>query len=194
MPSLTALSSRQAVLGSIQLYKNALVRFNKDMTMVLRDRGIASSVGVKAVLFHTRRYPCVHLTQLVSSAKATIDLLKQDSLWIPVYFGHRQRHYLHFQRFQVPVQGKRNYASYYIPYYPATNATDARLVQTFKQALRKSSLSLSTAQQEFLMQYRLQHLAGERSDSQKNELVANVDLVETKNQDGYQQLLRSAKT
>ncbi|XP_014773694.1 uncharacterized protein K02A2.6-like [Octopus bimaculoides] len=40
------------------------------------------------------------------------------------------------------------------PYYPAINGAAERLVLSFKQALRKSSLLLKQALQEFLMQYR----------------------------------------
>ena len=40
------------------------------------------------------------------------------------------------------------------PYHPATNGAAEHLVQTFKQALRKSLLSTKRASQEFLMQYR----------------------------------------
>lgn len=40
------------------------------------------------------------------------------------------------------------------PYHPATNGAAKRLVQTFKQALSKSSLPPWAALQEFLIQYR----------------------------------------
>ena len=40
------------------------------------------------------------------------------------------------------------------PYHPATNGAAERLIQSFKQALRKSSLPPKEALQEFLMQYR----------------------------------------
>ena len=40
------------------------------------------------------------------------------------------------------------------PYHPATNGAAERLVQSFKQSIRKSVLSPKAALQEFLMQYR----------------------------------------
>ena len=40
------------------------------------------------------------------------------------------------------------------PYHPATNGAAERLIQSFKQALRKSSLPPKEALQDFLMQYR----------------------------------------
>lgn len=52
------------------------------------------------------------------------------------------------------------------PYHPATNGAAERLVQTFKQALRKSSLPVKHALQEFLMQYRRTPLASGYSPSE----------------------------
>ena len=52
------------------------------------------------------------------------------------------------------------------PYHPATNGAAERLVQTFKQALKKSSLAVKTALQQFLMQYRRTPLAGGYSPSE----------------------------
>ncbi|KII62828.1 hypothetical protein RF11_09005 [Thelohanellus kitauei] len=40
------------------------------------------------------------------------------------------------------------------PYHPATNGTAERFVQTFKQAMKKSNLSIDLALYEFLLQYR----------------------------------------
>jgi transposase InsO family protein len=40
------------------------------------------------------------------------------------------------------------------PFHPATNGAAERLIQTFKQSMRKSNLPPNTALQEFLMQYR----------------------------------------
>ena len=51
------------------------------------------------------------------------------------------------------------------PYHPATNGATERLVQTFKQAIRKSNLPCKSPLQEFLMQYRRTPLAGGYSPS-----------------------------
>ena len=52
------------------------------------------------------------------------------------------------------------------PYHPATNGAAERLVQTFKQALKKSSSPPRQALQEFLMQHRCTPLASGYSPSE----------------------------
>jgi len=52
------------------------------------------------------------------------------------------------------------------PYHPATNGAAERLVQTFKQALRKSSKPPKESLLEFLLQYRRTSLADGYSPSE----------------------------
>ena len=46
------------------------------------------------------------------------------------------------------------------PYHPATNRAAERLMQSFKQTLKKSNLSPKAALQEFLIQYRTPLISG----------------------------------
>ena len=101
------------------------------------------------------KYPCIHQTSS-TSAKATMDLLEQDF----AHFGYP--HTLvtdnaptfHSEEFQAWCKDRGITHLSGAPYHPATNGAAERLVQSFKQSLKKSSRSPKAAVQEFLMQYR----------------------------------------
>ena len=101
------------------------------------------------------KYPCIHPTQAVT-ARATIDLLEQDF----AHFGYPHTlvtdNAATFMSEEFQSWCKERGISHLTgaPYHPSTNGAAERLVQTFKQALRKSSLPSRRALQEFLMQYR----------------------------------------
>ena len=101
------------------------------------------------------KYPCIHPTTSTSS-KSTTAILEQEF----AHFG-----YLHTlvtdnattfmsQEFQAWCKQRGIVHLTGAPYHPATNGAAERLIQSFKQALRKSSLPPKEALQEFLMQYR----------------------------------------
>ena len=101
------------------------------------------------------KYPCIHATSSVS-AKATMDILEQEF----AHFGYP--HALvtdnaptfHSGEFQAWCQERGITHLSGAPYHPATNGAAERLVQSFKQSLKKSALPPKAALQEFLMQYR----------------------------------------
>ncbi len=101
------------------------------------------------------KYPCVHATQSVSTS-TTIDLLEQDF----AHFGYPHALVTDnaptfmSEQFQAWCKERGIVHLTGAPYHPATNGAAERLVQTFKQALRKSQLPPKKALQEFLMQYR----------------------------------------
>ena len=101
------------------------------------------------------KYPCIHPTTSTSS-KSTTAILEQEF----AHFG-----YPHMlvtdnattfmsQEFQAWCKQRGIVHLTGAPYHPATNGAAERLIQSFKQALRKSSLPPKEALQEFLMQYR----------------------------------------
>ena len=101
------------------------------------------------------KYPCIHPTSSVSTG-ATLDLLEVDF----AHFGFPHTlvtdNASTFMSAEFQSWCKERGITHLTgaPYHPATNGAAERLVQTFKQALRKSSLPPKRALQEFLMQYR----------------------------------------
>ena len=88
------------------------------------------------------KYPCIH-SVTSTSTKSTVELLEADFAHNATTFTSRE---WCKSRGIVHLTGA--------PYHPATNGAAERLVQTFKQALRKSFLPPKEALQQFLMQYR----------------------------------------
>eukprot|EP00731_Ephydatia_muelleri_P030921 Em0022g435a len=101
------------------------------------------------------KYPCIHPTSSTST-KSTTELLEQDFS----YFGYPHTIVsdnatsFSSEEFQVWCRERGITHLTGAPYHPATNGAAERLVQTFKQALSKSSLPPRAALQEFLIQYR----------------------------------------
>ena len=101
------------------------------------------------------KYPCIHPTSSTST-RATVDLLEEDFAHFgfphtlvtdnaPTFTSEEFQHW--YKERGIPHLTRA-------PYHPATNGAAERLVRTFKQALRKSSLPPKRALQQFLMQYR----------------------------------------
>ena len=100
------------------------------------------------------KYPCIHPTTSTCT-KATTDLLEQSF----AHFGYphtivsdNATTYTS-EEFQDWCHNRGITHLTGAPYHPATNGAAERLVQTFKQTLKKSSLTPRVALQEFLMQY-----------------------------------------
>ena len=101
------------------------------------------------------KYPCIHPTTSTSS-KSTTTILEQEF----AHFGYPHTLVTDnattfmSQEFQAWCKQRGIVHLTGAPYRPATNGAAERLIQSFKQALRKSSLPPKEALQEFLMQYR----------------------------------------
>ena len=101
------------------------------------------------------KYPCIHPTTSTSS-KSTTAILEQEF----AHFGYPHTLVTDnattfmSQKFQAWCKQRGIVHLTGAPYHPATNGAAERLIQSFKQALRKSSLPPKEALQEFLMQYR----------------------------------------
>lgn len=113
------------------------------------------------------KYPCIHPTNSTST-KATTDLLEIDF----AHFGYphtlvtdNATTFLS-DEFQVWCRERGIVHLTGAPYHPATNGAAERLVQSFKQSLKKSSLPPKTALQEFLLHYRRTPLDSGHSPSE----------------------------
>ena len=101
------------------------------------------------------KYPCIH-PAASTSTKSTTELLEQDF----AHFGYPHTIVsdnatsFSSEEFQSWCRERGITHLTGAPYHPATNGAAERLVQTFKQALSKSSLPPRAALQEFLIQYR----------------------------------------
>ena len=86
------------------------------------------------------KYPCIHPTSSTST-KATTDLLEQDfaHFGFPHTIVSDNATTFMFGEFQAWCQERGITHLTGAPYHPATNGAAERLVQTFKQALKKSS-------------------------------------------------------
>ena len=101
------------------------------------------------------KYPCIHPTS-ATSTRATIDLLEVDF----AHFGYPHAivsdNATTFSSGEFKEWCKSRGIVHLTgaPYHPATNGAAERLVQSFKNSLKKSHLAPQRALQEFLMQYR----------------------------------------
>ena len=101
------------------------------------------------------KYPCIHPTNSTST-KTTTSLLEEDF----AHFGYPHTIVTDnattfcSEEFQAWCRERGITHLTGAPYHPETNGAAERLVQTFKQSLRKSSLPPKAALQEFLLQYR----------------------------------------
>ena len=113
------------------------------------------------------KYPCIHPTSSTST-KTTTDLLEQDF----AHFGYPHTIVsddattFMSEEFQAWCKNRGIIHLTGASYHPATNGAAERLVQSFKQALKKSSLPPKAALQEFLMLYRRTPLTSGYSPSQ----------------------------
>ena len=101
------------------------------------------------------KYPCIHQTSSTST-QATTTLLEEDF----AHFGYPHTIVsdnattFSSAEFQLWCHQRGIKHLTGAPYHPATNGAAERMVQSFKQSLKKSKLPLRPALQEFLMQYR----------------------------------------
>ena len=101
------------------------------------------------------KYPCIHPNQLIST-KSTIDFLEQDysHFGFPHTIVTDNAQCFTCEEFKEFCKERGVIHLTGAPYHSSTNGAAERLVQTFKQALRKSAQLPRKASLEFLRQYR----------------------------------------
>lgn len=127
------------------------------------------------------KYPCIHATNSTST-RTTTDILEE----VFAHFGFPV---------SVVTDNATTFSSYEFktwceergiihlsgaPYYPASNGAAERLVQSFKQSLRKSKLPPKSALQEFLMAYRRTTLPSGLSPSEllnNRQIRSKIDIL-----------------
>ena len=113
------------------------------------------------------KYPCIHKTTSTST-KATTDILEEDF----AHFGYPHTivsdNATSFisEEFQEWCKRRGIVHLAGAPYHPATNGAAERLIQSFKSSVKKSTLPVKEALQDFLRQYRRTPLASGLSPSQ----------------------------
>ncbi|GFN76162.1 transposon tf2-9 polyprotein [Plakobranchus ocellatus] len=113
------------------------------------------------------KYPCIHLMTSITT-KVTTRKLDGDF----AHFGYPHAIVtdnatcFSSAEFQTWCEQRGIEHLHGAPYHPETNGTAERLVQTFKQSLKKSTLPPADALQEFLMHYRRTPLASGSSPSE----------------------------
>ena len=113
------------------------------------------------------KYPCIHATGSTST-KATIKLLEHDfsHFGYPHCIVSDNASTFKSEEFQKWCSDSGITHLTGAPYHPATNGAAERLVQSFKNALKKSDLPPNEALQQFLMQYRRTPLTSGLSPSE----------------------------
>ena len=126
-------------------------------------------------------HPCIHQTQSLSS-KVIMQRLEQDfaHFGYPHTIASDNATTFTSEEFQEFCNERGIYHLTGASYHPATNGSAERLVQSFKQSLKKSCLPRKEALQEFLLQYRRTPLSTGYSPSELlngRQIRAKIDVI-----------------
>ena len=113
------------------------------------------------------KYPCIHMMSSITT-KATIRKLEEDfsHFGYPHAIVSDNATCFSSAEFKTWCAERGIEHLHGAPYHPETNGAAERLVQTFKQSVKKSSLPPAEALQQFLLHYRRTPLCDGRSPSE----------------------------